>query len=187
MKTLTSCVLLFSSVFCSGLLLAQNQTSAAASASQSSNALPTEIVVTPLMNRRNLRSLISQVEEDFVKRFNELNQDDDYDVDCYSYTSTGTHLTKEICEPKFFRNARREDAQLSALNMNQLKKGTPVLAKLELVQVQSDEELALGVKQKYAVMQEKVAELTNSDQALTTLIKNLNELNYALENYGKND
>jgi hypothetical protein len=55
------------------------------------------------------------------------------------------------------------------------------------VQVQSDEELALGVKQKYAVMQEKVAELTNSDETLKLLIKKLNDLNVALENYSKND
>lgn len=184
MNTLASSVLLSASVFCSGLLLAQDQI---APASQSSSALPTEIIVTPRMNRRNLRSLISQVEEDFVKRFNELNLDDDYDVECYSYTSTGTHLTKAICEPRFFRDTRREDAQRAAIDMNHEKKGAPILARLELLQVQSDEELALGVKQKYAVMQEKVAQLTNSDEALKILIKNLNELNYALENYGKNN
>lgn len=187
MKTLASCTLLFASIFSSVSLMAQDQVSTASSTSQSSNALPTEIIVTPLMNRRNLRSLISQVEEDFVKRFNELNLDDDYDVDCYSYTSTGTHLTKEICEPKFFRDSRREDAQTAAININQRKKGAPVIAVLEAVQVQSDEELALGVKEKYAIMQEKVAELTNSDEALKVLIGNLNELNYALENYDKDD
>lgn len=188
MKALVSYALLSTSFFCSGLILAQDQSSSeAVAASQSADTLPAEIIVTPLMNRSNLRSLISKVQEDFVKRFNELNLDDDYDVDCYNYTSTGTHLTKQICEPKFFRNSRREDAQLAALNMNFEKKGAPVLARLELVQVQSDEELALGVKKKYEIMQEKVAELTNSDQTLKTLIRNLNELSAALENYGKND
>lgn len=183
MKILASYVLLLTSTFFSGLLLAQDQTSATAAASQSSNALPAEIIVTPLMNRRNLRSLISQVEEDFIKRFNELNFDEDYDIDCYKYTKTGTHMTKEICEPNFFKDARREDGSLAGFNMAM----ATTLFQLEAIQVLTDNGLRQGLGQEYAIMQTKVAKLTNSDQALKTLVENLNELNHSLENYGKDD
>lgn len=185
MKILASYVLLLTSTFCSGLSLAQNQTSVATTtaASQSSDTLPAEIIVTPLMNRRNLRSLISQVEEDFVKRFNELNLDEDYDIDCYKYTKTGTHMTKAICEPNFFKDARREDASLAVFNMA----SATTLFRLEAVQVLTDNGLRRGLGQEYAIMQAKVAKLTNSDQALKTLIENLNELNHSLESYGKDD
>lgn len=152
---------------------------------ESTANLPIEIVVTPLMNRRDLRNLISQVEEDFVKRFNELNIDDGFDIDCYKYKNTRSHIRKKICEPKFFRAARRQDASLAALNINQFKKNGAEVPLLELVQVQSDSEMRLTNNQKYQTLQEKVADLTNSDQTLQILIHNLNELSFGLENYGK--
>lgn len=183
MKTAASYLLLLTSAFCSGLLLAQDQTSATDADSQSSNALPAEIIVTPLMNRRNLRSLISKVEEDFVKRFNELNLDEDYDIDCYKYTKTGTHMTKEICEPNFFKDARRADASVAGFNMAM----ATTINQLEAIQVLSDNSLRQGLGQEYTIMQTKVAKLTNSDQALKTLVENLNELNHSLQNYGKAD
>lgn len=184
MKNLISYTLLFTSIFYSGLILAQGQSpSASASTSQSADSLPAEIVVTPLMNRRYLRSLISQVEEDFVERFNELNLDEKYDIDCYQYSATSTHIRKEICEPIFFRRARSNDASLAAFNMTQVT----TVFHLESIQIQTDRGLRQRLGQEYVVLQEKIAGLTNSDEALKTLVKNLNELNYSLENYGKND
>ncbi|MFK7864332.1 MAG: hypothetical protein AB8B95_08935 [Pseudohongiellaceae bacterium] len=188
MKTLLYFFFVNLSLLYSVLVLGQSQTvSTATGATGSIGSLPTEIIVTPLMNRRHLRSLIAKTEEDFVNRFNELNLDEKYDIDCYRYRSTRSHIRKRICEPKFFRDSRRADASLAALNINQFKAGGPVWGLLELVQVQSDSQIRWGHSQDYQRMREKVVNLTNSDEALKTLIHNLNELSAGLKSYGKDD
>lgn len=176
--------LVFTSIFMSIAALAQDQDDKTSNAAQTAASdLPQEIIVTPYsnMNRRNIRSLISKTEREFVDRFNELNLDDDFDIDCYKYSAASTFIKQEICEPVFFREARRLDGSLAAFNMTQATN----LFQLEAVQVQSDPSLRSGLSKEYAVLQNKVAALANSDEALKTLVTKLIELNYSLENYNK--
>ena len=79
-----------------------------------SAGLPYEVIVTPNVTKKDLRQLIQQVEEDFFARFNELNIDDDYDVICYRYTPTNSHISRRVCEPNFKIRARADNASETA-------------------------------------------------------------------------
>lgn len=190
MKTIKLCGLFAASTLLSGMLFAQapeqqkgQEDQSAESSQDSANRMPQEIIVTPYsnMNRRSIRSLISKTEEEFINRFNELNLDDDFDIDCYKYSASSTFIKQEICEPNFFREARRTDGSLAAFNMAQ----ATTIFQLEAVQVQSDRSLRSGLSKEYVVLQRKVAALANSDDALKSLVTKLIELNYSLDNYNK--
>ncbi|MFK7862951.1 MAG: hypothetical protein AB8B95_01875 [Pseudohongiellaceae bacterium] len=181
MKTLAIYALLVSLTFIPTSLSAQEkrqQTNVA-------NGVPSEIIVTPYsnMNRRSIRALISKTEEEFINRFNELNLDEDYDIDCYRYTSSSSHFKQKICEPKFFKAARSADASLATFNLLQ----ATTVHQLESVQVQSDQSLRSGLQGKYSELQLKVRAFANSDNALQDLLIKLMDLNSSLENFNKND
>lgn len=182
MKLALTHALLLVPIFCSSPLLAQNnEKSDLLATSQSAENLPTEIVVTPLMNRRDIRSLISKVQDEFIDRFNELNLDDDFDIECYKYSPTTSHIRKDVCEPKFLRKARAVDASLAGFNLDQTVKRY----QLEAVQVQTDNGIRSGLGREYITLQRKVAYLSDNDRALKILLENLNGLKDQLENYRK--
>lgn len=173
-------LLQLTTLLCASSLAAQNDDHPApAIAPQTAIILPTEIVVTPLMNRRDIRSLISKVQEEFINRFNQLNRDDDFDIECYKYSSTTSHIRKDVCEPKFLRRARAADASLAGFNLDQTVKRY----QLEAVQVQTDNGIRAGLSQEYVTLQRKVNYLSENDRALKILLENLSELNYQLDNY----
>lgn len=182
MKNSAICSLLFIFFFAPVSLLGQEQKESSESAAGN---IPSEIIVTPYsnMNRRNLRTLIAKTEEEFIERFNQLNLDDDYDIDCYRYSSSSTHIKQKICEPKFFRSARSADASLAAFNLFQATN----LIQLESVQVQSDQSLRSGLQGDYRELQIKVGAFANSDTTLQDLSIKLMELNDSLKNYNKDD
>ncbi|GJM12376.1 MAG: hypothetical protein DHS20C12_07790 [Pseudohongiella sp.] len=59
--------------------------------------LPYEVVVTPNVTMGSLKKLLVQIEDDFFSKFNELNIDDAYDVHCYEYVPTGSHIRRRVC------------------------------------------------------------------------------------------
>lgn len=139
--------------------------------------LPYEVVVTPTVTRTRLRSLIQEVTEDFVARFNELNLDDDYDVQCYTDTPTGSHLRKRLCEPTFFIEARSEN---SSQYMDDIRNGhTGFLL--------SSNALLKETHREYETLQEKFDEFTSSDKELRGIGLVLGSLKERLENYGEDD
>jgi len=72
--------------------------------------LPYEVVVTPEVRFGTLKKLLVQIEDDFFAKFNELNLDDDYDVVCYRFKPTGSHISRRVCEPQFYMDARADNS-----------------------------------------------------------------------------
>ena len=52
-----------------------------------------------------LRADLYKSEEAFYELFNELNDDEDYDVDCFYERSTGTRIKNHVCRAKFVSDA----------------------------------------------------------------------------------
>jgi len=105
MTKLTSLLILF---LVSPLLIAQD-----APPSEEANQqgrLPYEVIVTPEVRFGTLKKLLIQIEDDFFAKFNELNLDDDYDVVCYRFKPTGSHISRRVCEPQFYMDARADNS-----------------------------------------------------------------------------
>jgi len=48
-----------------------------------------------------LRQRIVEAEDRFYSRYNEINDEDEFDVNCIEFASTGTNLKHRICRPVF--------------------------------------------------------------------------------------
>jgi len=69
-----------------------------------------EVIVIAELNRSEVEGFIKEVQAQFYEIFNANNEDDRYDIECYDTTPTGSHIRRQVCEPKFFIDARSENA-----------------------------------------------------------------------------
>jgi len=145
--------------------------------------LPYEITVTPILQRRDIRALIVQVEEDFIQRFNELNADDDYDVICSKSAATSSHISRRTCEPNFLISARAENASLAAFNLSRAVTDVALFQ----IYVMTPRSLRRSVSREYKTLQSKIEEFSKSDEELKSIATRLNELNLRLNDVGKKD
>jgi len=67
---------------------------------ESSEAID-EITVYGKQSISELRREIYKAEENFFDVFNSLNQDFEYDVNCYYEVPTGTHIRRHVCKANF--------------------------------------------------------------------------------------
>jgi hypothetical protein len=144
-------------------------------------SLPYEVIVTPTINRQGLRALITQVEDDFFEKFNELNIDDYYDVICYKYTPTMSHISKRVCEPRFIMETRNLNANDVTMLIGSVGKWSVGSAKSAFVF--TPRTLHKEKRTDYEVLQDKMEELTRSDSEFRSIGNALAELKSRLENY----
>ncbi len=57
-----------------------------------------------------LRAAVIAAEDRMLARYNELNQDDDLDIECFEYTRTGTRISYRYCQLKLQARAQRKDS-----------------------------------------------------------------------------
>ncbi len=69
-----------------------------------------EQVVIEDLTPRQLRAETLRIENEFYRVFNILNEDDDYDIICHTYTPTGSNRSRRACEPQFMIDQRSENA-----------------------------------------------------------------------------
>ena len=138
--------------------------------------LPYEVIVRPRVNRAHLRDLIQKVEQDFFDRFNELNPDDFYDIDCYRVKPTGTHLTGRICEPEFHTYFRSENASESMMLM---------ISESPFMFLYSPRALKAELSPYYDRLTAMLEDHYSSDAELNAIGEALAELKDRLENYGR--
>lgn len=69
-----------------------------------------EQVVIDDLSRSELRAEISKIQDEFIRVFNAVVEDDRYKIHCENYLPVGTHIPQYLCEPNFVRNARTENA-----------------------------------------------------------------------------
>lgn len=173
LNTLISIVLLSSAS-----ILAQDNSGS--DESKQTARLPYEIIVAPTVTRGRLQKLIIQVEDDFFAKFNELNIDDDYDVFCYEYIPTMSHIRKRVCDPAFVIIKRNENAAEFVGSFGACTKcrnSSPVIL--------SQRALRTQVGRNFEILQEKMEELTRTDTEFRSIGNVLADIKARLENYGK--
>ncbi len=58
-----------------------------------------------------LRSEIEKIQTEFYRVFNNLNEGDEFDIVCHSYTPTGSNISERACEPQFMIRRRGQNAK----------------------------------------------------------------------------
>ncbi len=176
------------SVFTSWVLLTLSVATSAQEPSPTTTAealdKPYEIVITPTISRAGLRDLIAGVEEDFFTKFNELNIEDAYDIVCYKYTPTMSHISRRVCEPIFMLKTRSDMASRVATLLGSKWVGTRTSADMFHT---SDHELVKEKRDDYRILQELMEEFTQSDREFREIGEVLAQLKSRLENYNRND
>ncbi len=142
---------------------------------------PYEIVVTPTLSRAGLRDLISNVEEDFYEKFNELNTDDSYDIVCYKYNPTMSHISRRVCEPTFMLKYRGDNASQATFLLGS---GSVSTRSSGLASLKTEQQLFSENKKNYERLQELMEEFTQTDTEFRQIGEVLGELKYRLETYG---
>lgn len=98
------------SLVLAGMILLPTLGAAAVSTQQSSEDVLDEVTVpgTPLYK---MRMQMVELEKRFYSRYNELNRNNDFDVDCRSETPLGSHIRHRICKVAYYEKAEAEYAQ----------------------------------------------------------------------------
>lgn len=162
---------------------ASAQDDSESNSTQQSARLPYEVVIHPTVTRSDLRELIVDVEDDFFARFNELNIDDEYDVYCYEYVPTMSHIKQRVCEPIFMIRGRGDNAAESAYILGSLcncrfgPQGNAFAMPPATMRKEKSTE--------YETLQEMMEQFTRSDTQFRSIGNALAELKSRLENFGK--
>ena len=138
-----------------------------------------EIVVFPLLRRRDLRVRIETAEDNLFARFNELNEDDEFDIVCYRMKRTTSHISRRVCDPRFFLDAESDNASQSAYLIAQGNGGGAYLM--------SRNELKSYLQPKFVELQQRMEQLTASDGEFRNLTQELLDAMATLQNYGQDE
>ena len=105
-----------------------------------------------------LRAELYKSEEAFYELFNTLNDDDDYDVDCFYERTTGTRIKNHVCRAKFVSDAFTAHASRNRGNVTSVanQSANPEFAK------------------KSAIFEEKLGEAVASSPELQAALQKYN-------------
>lgn len=78
-------------------------------------AIPEEIVINAPESLRDLRLEIRQAQIDMFNVFNELNDDDKFDVHCYYERRRESKIRQQVCRPVFMSIALEQEANFLLL------------------------------------------------------------------------
>lgn len=134
--------------------------------------LPYEIIVTPNVTLSNLEKLLVQIEDDFFEKFNELNVDQKYDVRCYEFVPTGSHIKSRVCDPNLFINAQGDNASeyMSAI----ISKVPPPL-------LMSRKDLRFQTRQDFEILQNKLEEMYRANLEFNSIGNALSDVKKRIE------
>jgi hypothetical protein len=76
-----------------------------------SSAAEQEPIVIEDLSRRELRAEVEKIQNEIYRVFNQLNEDDNFDIICHVYVPTGSNIANEACEPKFMIDRRGKNSQ----------------------------------------------------------------------------
>ncbi len=163
----------------------QAQKEAESASSDIESDKPYEIVISGRPTRAHYRQLIQDVEDDFFERFNDLNIDDEYDMYCYEYTPTMSHIKRRACEPMFMlaRRAKNSSDTLFMIGGGGGGDANSVGMKLFGTYLESPAEMVKYEKGNYEILVRKMEELTQTDRELGEMADVMEQLKFRLENY----
>ena len=70
-----------------------------------------EQIVIEDLTLSELNEEIEIVQKEIRRVFNTMNDDDEFDIICHTFTPTGSNISQEACEPQFVITRRAENAQ----------------------------------------------------------------------------
>lgn len=121
-----------------------------------------EITVISARDLLALRVEIDRAEDEIYQIFNELNEDDDYDMICKNEKPVGTRISRRVCRARLFREAMAEDARRAMDGdvmtgpMINTKKHNEILQEKLRSMVLENPELAEAVQKRYVLRQKYV-------------------------------
>lgn len=117
-----------------------------------------QIIVIGERNFTSLRIQIREMKDQLFATFNEINQDNDYDVDCKNISHTRSRITQHVCRPVFFDKAIAQNAQdaIGAWVPTAPPPTAPLLSENQII----NEE-----RENFEILQTLIQELAEKDEA----------------------
>ncbi len=78
-----------------------------------------------------LRAEIEKIQNEFYRVFNQLNEDDLFDVKCQKFTPTGSNIPQVGCEPEFVTKRRGDNANQYRLGADDLMTNDEIIKELQ--------------------------------------------------------
>lgn len=144
------------------LLFGQFAVAEEESDSTDDEAMIDEITVIGAPELLALRVEIVRAEDEIYRIFNELNEDDDYDMICKHERPVGTHIARRVCRARLYRESMAEDARramdgdpMTGAMINTKKHNEVLQEKLRSMALEYPE-LAEAVQKRYVLRQKFV-------------------------------
>ena len=117
-------------LLCLVLFVGMAPVSGAANQDRRGNATLDEVLVHGrAVKLDELRQQVIALEDKFYERYNDVNQNDDFDINCIMEAKTGTRFVKRSCRPAYQEAALREEGKTALISMqdvlNQVRMGNP--------------------------------------------------------------
>lgn len=93
--------------------------------SSESNKPIEQITITQERSLLSIRNQIYREEETMYRLFNDLNDNDKFDIFCHRSRPTGSYISQRDCEPIFFSDLKRESSRFAISEIRQAYTGDP--------------------------------------------------------------
>jgi len=149
------------------LLIVLSTNTRAQDGPQANERLPEEITVKSAPPLTSIQREINQAQKEMFLVFNELNDDDEFDIYCKYIERTGTRIRQPVCMANFFMTAQVQEAEFALSNFGYagLRPSGPG---------------ALSVGYKFDILQEKMEAIFIESPEFTEKVNTYNGL---LEKY----
>jgi hypothetical protein len=142
--------------------------------------VPEEIVVMGHKPLRQLRVQIELAQDRMFGLFNELNDDDRYDILCREEKRIGTLISQRVCRPEFLRAAMERNAKAFVVGLQSFSslvlEGEMGLASFSIMPLQAE------ANYRYPILQEKMTALVQQNPEFAKSVAEHHEL---LEEYNR--
>lgn len=147
----------------------------AAADPESGNTLPEEVVINGVAPLYRLRQDVVDAESRMNDMFNELNDDDRFDVSCSEVSLTNSRIARHLCLPNFYREATATEGRAYlAETISQL--GFPGSLPAGSSQAETAPPAKLMISKQQKLMQKKIKELALENPEYMAAIINYVEM-----------
>lgn len=123
----------------------------------------------PPTDPAELRKALTQAEDRFYARYNELNKDDEYDIICRAVVQTGKRLAERSCEPRFVDDVKRDSSSANLSSSRAVGGGSAPMSTSSYTKV----------NEKYEEFRKRMQSLASEDPALQGALAERNRLDQA--------
>ncbi|MGI9270800.1 MAG: hypothetical protein ACR2QT_03430 [Woeseiaceae bacterium] len=123
------------------------------------NEVVDEITVMGVRDLGSLRTELMRAEDEVYNLYNELNDDDDYDIICQRVASIGSQIKKRVCQSRLYRDALSEATEdedggiLFAGSLVNEKKHSQILREKMFDVASKNPQLVIALRKRHALQQ----------------------------------